>query len=164
MQKKTLEARPLYKSEIYQDFQIIKIFSERNTGGHCWGFTPRFIMPTNYKQKEQKHQDSIENILSHSSVPDQAQNHKALCERLLPLATAWENFFLLSIIALPALTLPQEEKLEKIAARHLKAWGEGNQRLCSHCGKKAQITDQFSYYCPQCGNCVNYFWHEGGVK
>jgi hypothetical protein len=111
----------------------------------------------------------ITNILPCASASNQDKNHnsltiphKPLCERLLPLTTAWENFFIRSIIALPALTLPQEEKLKKIAERYFQPWEEGGGRLCKHCGKKAQIIDEYSYFCRQCGNCLQFPF--GGAK
>lgn len=101
----------------------------------------------------------------HSSIVDEAtingnQCHKEICEALIPETTGWENLFLREIAKLTKIGVIQREKIREIAERCERE--KDNTRLCHHCGKKARIIDQFSYFCPQCGNCLQLYF--GGER
>ena len=94
------------------------------------------------------------------SAIDGNQCHKEICEALLPETTGWENFFLREISEIRTLSATQREKLNKIAERYEQE--KVSRRICRHCQGIAQIIDEFSYYCRNCGNCLNLQW--GGEK
>jgi hypothetical protein len=122
------------------------------------------MLPSNHKIREQKPRKSIENILSSASAQGQENfslsshnSHAKLCKQLLPKVKGWEATFVRQLLSRKAISCIQEEKLRAIMARHLT-----ERRICRYCGRNARTIDKFNYYCPICGNCINYFWHEGG--
>ena len=126
------------------------------------------MLPSNHKLREQKREETIDNILSSASAQDQANfsfsphiSHTSLCEQLLPHTVGWENFFLREILELRSLSATQREKLNKIASRYEQE--KATRRICRHCQGIAQIIDEFSYFCRNCGNCLNLDWN-GGAK
>lgn len=88
------------------------------------------------------------------------QCHQEICEALIPYTTGWENLFLREMVNLTKIGAIQWGKIREIAERCERE--KDNTRLCHHCGKKARIIDQFSYFCPQCGNCLQLYF--GGEK
>ena len=123
------------------------------------------MLPFNHKVREQKREENIDNILSSASAQDQANfsfsphtSHTSLCEQLLPHTVGWENFFLREILELRTLSPTQQEKLKKIASRYEKE--KSTRRICRYCQSRAQIIDEYSYFCRNCGNCLNLGWFQ----
>lgn len=115
-------------------------------------------------QARQASGEAGEDSLGYSSIVasriDGNQCHKEICEALIPKTTGWENLFLREIAKLTKVGVIQWGKIREIAERCERE--KDNTRLCHHCGKKARIIDQFSYFCPQCGNCLQLYF--GGER
>lgn len=61
------------------------------------------------------------NSLSNCNLSE--ADHRAICEKLLPLVSGWERIFLNQIIGQFKLSAPQRRKLEVIRDRHLGSQG-----------------------------------------
>ena len=94
-------------------------------------------------------------ILS-ASLIDGNQCHKEICEALIPHTAGWESLFLREMAKLPKIGVLQRGKILAIAERYEKE--KASRRICRHCQGLAQIIDDFSYSCRNCGNCLNLQW------
>ena len=88
------------------------------------------------------------------------QCHKEICDFLIPRTTGWENLFLREMVNLTKIGAIQKAKILEIAERYEQE--KESRRICRHCQGLAQIIDEYSYSCRNCGNCLNLQW--GGEK
>lgn len=85
-----------------------------------------------------------------STGKGEAQHHQQ-CQELLGRATGWQRIFLSQLLSQQTINIYQSEKLARLAKEL-----EGREsRLCRYCNSSSTKSQGY-YYCPQCGECVDF--------